>query len=170
MTKTNMPAFALISGAANIKTAIDSIERRGKKYDRDVQIAALSAMQHHIEHGDVTLINRLVAAMPKGSRVNALRAFIETFGAVRFDTESKLFLNVKGGTFRIDDAMAVMWTEFKPEAEYQPITDPFKRFDQLVSQFERDMKEMGDQSKVTPDMIEALKSAKVAAIQAGILH
>ena len=170
MTKTNKPAFALISGAANIKSAIDSIERRGKKYDHDVQIAALSAMQHHVEHGDVTLINRLVGSMPKGSRVNALRAFIETFGAVRFDAESKLFVHVKGGTFRLDDAMAVMWNEFKPEAAYQPITDPFKRFDQLVSQFERDMKEMGDQSKVTPEMIAALKSAKSQAIQAGVMH
>lgn len=170
MTQTNKPAFALISGAANIKAAIDSIERRGKKYDRDVQIAALSAMQHHIEHGDVTLINRLVDAMPKGSRVNALRAFIETFGAVRFDAESKKFVHVKGGTFRLDDAMQIMWNEFKPETAYQPITDPFKRFDQLVSQFERDMQEMGDQSKVTPEMIAALKSAKASAIEAGILH
>ena len=170
MTNTNKPAFALISGAANIKAAIDSIERRGKKMDRDIQVAALSAMQHHVEHGDVTLINRLVASMPKGMRVNALRAFIETFGAVRYDAESKLFMHVKGGTFRIDDAMAVLWNEFKPEAAYQPITDPFKRFDQLVSQFERDMKEMGDASKVTPDMIEALKSAKAQAIAAGILN
>lgn len=40
MTMTSKPAFALISGAANIKAAIDSIERRGKKYDHDVQIAA----------------------------------------------------------------------------------------------------------------------------------
>ena len=164
MTSTNKPAFALISGAANIKAAIDSIMRRGKKYDRDVQIAALSAMQHHIEHGDVTLINRLVAAMPTGSRVNALRAFIETFGAVRFDPESKMFVHVKGGVFRLDEAMAVMWYEFKPETAYQPITDPFKRFDMLVSQFERDMKEMGDNSKVTPEMIAALKAAKAQAL------
>jgi hypothetical protein len=169
MTMTNT-AFALISGAANIKAAIDSIERRGKKYDHDVQIAALSAMQHHAEHGDVTLINRLVAAMPKGSRVNALREFIETFGAVRFDAESKTFLHTKGKECRLDAAMQIMWHEFKPEPAYQPIVDPFKRFDQLVSQFERDMKEMGDDSKVTPDMIEALKSAKAQAIAAGILH
>ena len=170
MTMTNKPAFALISGAANIKAAIDSIERRGKKYDHDVQIAALSAMQHHAEHGDVTLVNRLVDAMPKGSRVNALREFIETFGAVRFDAESKKFLHTKGKEFRLDAAMKIMWHEFKPEQAYQPITDPFKRFDQLVTQFERDMKEMGDDSKVTPEMIAALKSAKAQAIEAGILH
>ena len=170
MTTTKKPAFALISGAANIKAAIDSIERRGKKYDHDVQIAALSAMQHHAEHGDVTLVNRLVDAMPKGSRVNALREFIETFGAVRFDTESKKFLHTKGKEFRLDDAMKIMWNEFKPEQAYQPIVDPFKRFDQLVTQFERDMKEMGDDSKVTPEMVAALKSAKVQAIEAGILH
>jgi hypothetical protein len=170
MTKTNKPAFKLISGSGAIKAAIDSIARRGKKLDRDIQVAALSAMQHHVEHGDVTLINRLVDSMPKGSRVNALRAFIETFGAVRYDTESKNFLHIKGATFRLDDAMQIMWSEFKPEAAYQPITDPFKRFDQLVGQFEKDMAEMGDASKVTPEMISALKSAKAEAIEAGILH
>ena len=170
MTKTNKPAFTLIAGSASIKSAIDSIARRGKKLDRDIQVAALSAMQHHVEHGDVTLINRLVEAMPKGSRVNALRAFIETFGAVRYDTDEKNFVHVKGATFRLDEAMQVMWSEFKPETAYQPITDPFKRFDQLVSAFEKDIEQMGDASKVSPEMIAALKSAKAEAVEAGILH
>ena len=167
---TNKPVYKLLEGTAAINKAIDSIATRGKKLDRDIQVAALSAMQHHAVHGDVTLINRLVEAMPKGSRVNALRAFIETFGACRYDAESKAFVHAKGGAFRLDDAMQILWNEFKPEPAYQPITDPFKRFDQLVSQFERDMKEMGDQSKVTPEMIAALKSAKAQAIEAGILH
>lgn len=170
MTKTNKPAYTLISGVAAIKSAIDSIARRGKKLDRDIQVAALSAMQHHVEHGDVTLINRLVDSMPKGSRVNALRAFIETFGAVRFDAESKKFVHVKGATFRLDDAMQIMWSEFKPETAYQPITDPFGRVVALVAAFEKDVAELGDASKVTPEMISALKSAKAEAIEAGILH
>ena len=169
-TKTNKPEFALISGTAAIKSAIDSIARRGKKLDRDIQVAALSAMQHHVEHGDVTLINRLVDSMPKGSRVNALRAFIETFGAVRFDVESKKFVHLRGATFRLDDAMQVMWSEFKPETAYKPITDPLKRFDQLVAAFEKDMAEMGDASKVRPEMVAALKAAKAEALKAGILH
>lgn len=170
MTKINKPAFKLIAGAANIKSAIDSIARRGKKLDRDIQVAVLSAMQHHVEHGDVTLINRLVDAMPNGSRVNALRAFIETFGAVRYDTESKKFVHVKGATFKLDDAMKIMWSEFKPETAYQPITDPFKRFEQLVSAFEKDIEHLGDDSKVTPDMIRELKNAKARAQEAGVLH
>lgn len=170
MTKTNKPAFTLIAGAKSINAAIESIQRRGKKLDKDIQIAALSAMQHHVEHGDVTLINRLVSAMPKGSRVNALRTFIDTFGAVRYDTESKRFVHVKGKTFNIEAAMKVMWTEFKPESAYTPITDPLKQFDRLVSQFEKDVAEMGDQSKVTPEMITALKAAKADAINSGVLH
>lgn len=167
---TNKPVYKLIEGTSAISKAIDSISTRGKKLDRDIQVAALSAMQHHVEHGDVTLINRLVDAMPKGSRVNALRAFIETFGAVRFDAESKKFVHVRGASFRLEAAMETLWSDFKPETAYQPITDPFKRFDQLTAQFERDMKEMGDNSKVTPEMIEALKSAKAQALEAGILH
>lgn len=170
MTKTKKPAYKLISGAAAITTAIDSIQRRGKKLDHDIQVAALSAMQHHAQCGDVSLINRLVEAMPKGSRVNALRAFIETFGAVRYDAESKKFVHVKGGTFELGTAREIMWSEFKPEQAYQPITDPLKRFEQLVSAFERDVEQLGDASKVTPEMIRELKNAKTRAQEAGVLH
>lgn len=167
MTK---PTYKLLSSAAEIKAAIESIARRGKKLDQDIQVAALSSMQHHADHGDITLINRLVASMPNGSRVNALKAYIETFGAVRYDTESKIFTHNKGKSFDVNEAAKIMWTDFKPEAEYVPINDPFVKFDQLVTQFERDMTEMGEKSKVTPEMIAALKSAKAEALEAGILH
>lgn len=156
MTKTNQPTFVLISGAAKIKAAIDSIERRGKKYDRDVQVAALSAMQHHVEHGDVTLINRLVDAMPKGSRVNALRAFIETFGACRYDAESKAFVHAKGKNHRLNEAHGILWTEFKPEADYQSI-DPVAFLNGAIKRLEADVKKMGEKSKVDPSLIAGLR-------------
>lgn len=155
MTKKNTPAFKLIEGSAAISEAIDSIARRGKSLDRDIQVAALSAMQHHSEHGDVTLINRLVVSMPKGSRVNALRTFIETFGAVVYDKNK--FVHSKSKTFRLDDAMQVLWTDFKPETAYQPITDPAKLVNSLIARLEADVDKLGSQSKVTPYMLDMLR-------------
>ena len=157
MTKNTL-TYKLITGTAAICKAIDSIATRGKRLDRDIQVAALSAMQHHVEHGDTTLINRLVESMPKGSRVNALRTYIETFGAVIYDQENKRFAHSKSKTFRLDDAMQVLWTEFKPETEYQSITDPMQLVKQLTQRLETDIANMGDKSKVDPAMIAQLKA------------
>lgn len=118
-TKSIQPV-KIIQGASAIDAAIASIGRRGAKMDRDIQQAAISAMAHHAQHGDVTLVNRLVDAMPNGSRVNALRDFILNHGAVSYDSESKAFVHTKGKDARIEQAQGVMWTEFKPEPEYKP--------------------------------------------------
>lgn len=155
---TNKPKFNLIVGAADIDKAIKSIQTRGKRLDKDIQIAALSAMQHHAECGDTTLINRLITAMPVGSRVNALREYIETFGGVRYCAEAKSMIHVKGKVFDIEGAMDVMWNVFKPEPEYKSITDPMALIDGLIKRFERDVKEMGDASKVNPQQIMYLKA------------
>jgi len=157
MTKKNIASFKLIEGSKAIAEAIDSIARRGKKLDREIQIAALSAMQHHVEHGDVTLINRLIVSMPKGSRVNALRAFIETFGAVVYDSKSKKFVHSKTKAFRLDDAMRIMWTDFKREQEYKPIADPAKMVHSLIARMQTDINKMGNNSKVDPGMLRKLR-------------
>lgn len=171
MTKeTKAPTYKLLTGSAAIDKAIASIATRGKKLDNDIQIAALSAMQHHSECGDVTLINRLVSAMPLGSRVNALREYIETFGAVAFDPDSKVFIHAKGKKARITDAMAVTWTAFKPEHDYQPLTDPVKLVAQTMARMEKDMKELGTKSKVTAEMYAAVKSAHATMQASAVLH
>lgn len=111
----------LITDTAKLKAAFESITKRGAKLDDDIWIAAVSAMSHHNTHGDVTIINELVSAMPKGSRVNALREFIEAHGKVSYDTDNKIFLHDKQGNFDLEGATAQSWTEYKPEAPYQPI-------------------------------------------------
>lgn len=161
----NKPAVKLIEGSAKIGSLIDSIANRGKKLDADIQRAALSVMAHHSQHGDVTLINRLVASMPKGSRVNALMRYIETFGAVRWDKDKKEFVHAKGKKFDLEAASARTWHEFKPDPQYKPIDDPFQSVNALIKTLERDMQHMGDQSKVDPSLIEALRAAKSQALE-----
>ena len=156
--KKNKPAFALISGATAITAAITSIVRRGKVLDRDIQVAALSTMQHHSEHGDSTLINTLVAGMPKGSRVNALKQFIETFGGVAYDVDEKKFTHVKGKVFDIEGAMSIMWTEYAPEAVYVPITDTLTLIKVLAKKLEKDVEKMGDSSLVDMAILAQLEA------------
>ena len=155
---TNKPTYKLLSGADAIGKAIDSIKSRGKKLDRDIQIAALSAMQHHVEHGVVTLINRLIDAMPSGARVNALREYIETFGGVRYDADTKKMVHMRGKAFQLDDAMKIMWCDFKPEQAYKPIDDPLALIASLIKRFEKDMEKAGTQSKITVQQMQQLKA------------
>tara|TARA_R110002012_G_scaffold111320_5_gene256259 strand:- start:3032 stop:3505 length:474 start_codon:yes stop_codon:yes gene_type:complete len=111
----------LLKNKADIQKLAKSINTRGKKLDNDIWIAAVSAMAHHAEHGDVTIINEVVDALPKGSRVNALRDFITAHGKVGFDGDNQIFTHDKAGSFDLDGALAKSWVEFKPEQPYQPI-------------------------------------------------
>jgi hypothetical protein len=158
------------TAASDLSHSIASIKRRGKRLDKDIQSAALGAIAHHALHGQVGPINNLIDAMPAGSRVNALREYIETFGAVTYDPAIKKFVHSKIKKADIKGALKSTWTSHKPDPEYKPLDNPMARFDQLVTLFEKDMKNLGTQSKVTPAMITAIKHAKAEALEAAILH
>ncbi len=65
---------------ADCDKAITSIKNRGVKLDQDIHQAACSSIEHLAQHGDVTLCNRLLLAMPKSGRRNALAAWMLNFG------------------------------------------------------------------------------------------
>ena len=98
--------------------SIASIKKLGAKLDDLIQLTACSAIQNHAIHFSTNLINDLIAAMPKGSRVNALREFITQYSGCSYDEATKLFVNDKSKTANVEGAMGVMWTEFKPEPTY----------------------------------------------------
>lgn len=127
----------------SIISAISSIKTRGAKLDKDIWIAAVSAMVHHDEHGNPHLINDLVAAMPKGSRVNALRDYILAHGKVKFNEKEKVFAHDKDGSLDLEGAMKVSWVEFKPEAEYKPM-DVMKLVQALAKKVADADEAMGD--------------------------
>lgn len=133
----------LLSTKPAIIAAITSIKTRGAKLDKDIWIAAVSAMAHHAEHGNPHLINDLVAAMPKGSRVNALRDYILAHGKVKFNEKEKVFAHDKEGSFDLEGALKVSWVEFKPEAEYKPM-DVMKLVKALAKKVEEADEAMGD--------------------------
>lgn len=108
----------LFTTQADIVTAIESIRTTGKKLDLMIQTAACSIIAHVEKHGDITLINTLVDAMPNGSRVNALRDYMTNFSKGTYDDESKAFKFDKTKTTNQAGAEAIMWTEFSPEKPY----------------------------------------------------
>ncbi len=147
----------LITDKTALLAAFKSINTRGKKLDDDIWVAAVSAMAHHAKHGDVTIINQLVEAMPKGSRVNALRDFILAHGKVGFDEDNQIFTHDKTGTFDLEGAQEKSWTEYKPDPAYKPV-DALALVKALAKKISADRKE-GD--KVTD--VQATAILKMAS-------
>lgn len=110
----------LMNDAKTIEKAIASIANRGSKLDADIQHCALSVINHVELHGDVTLVNRLYLAMPKGTRKAALSAWLLQFGKVLANTDKASkkelpFVYNKQGKTDMDGAIANPWYNFKQD-------------------------------------------------------
>lgn len=111
----------LITDAKAIDIAIKSIQSRGSKLAKDIHICAVSCLAHIDKHGDITLLNRLMAALPGGWRSNAIKAWSEDHGKVNWDNTQKAFVYDKSKVSNLEGAIATSPEEYKPEAEYKPM-------------------------------------------------
>lgn len=145
--------FKIIDNAKAIDVAIKSIASRGKTLERDIHVAAVSCLNHADKHGDVTLAQKLVDAVPSLVRKNALRDWFMAHGKFSYDmTEKTLKHNSKGKT-QLQVAIDTPFWEFKPEAEYKPL-DLQAAILQLVKRAEHAI-EKGE--KLPADKLEALR-------------
>lgn len=83
------PSIAMDAPKAAVERMIASIKLRGAKLDTDLHSAACACLNHLAMHGDVTLINRLVLALPKTARRNALMVWAMAFGKVMLNPDQK---------------------------------------------------------------------------------
>ena len=111
----------LITDAKAIDVAIKSIQSRGSKLQKDIYICAVSCLAHIDKHGDITLLNRLVQALPGGWRSNAIKAWAEDHGKVNLDNTQKAFVYDKSKSSNLEGAIATSPEEYKTEAEYKPM-------------------------------------------------
>lgn len=122
-----MAKQTLYIGATAIQKAIASIKNRGAKLDADIQLTGLSVLAHVEQHGDTTVADKLIDAMPKGGRRLALVEWMLACGKLRkLDPKSKDdAARIKGGAhFAYDKSRATdmtlaeekPWHEFKKEA------------------------------------------------------
>lgn len=110
-------SFKMIEGAKAIDTAIKSIATRGKKFEADIHQAAVSVLVHADKHGDITLAQKLIEAVPNLARKNALREWLMAFGKFGYDSENKtMTYNGKGSTL-VEEAIETPFWVFKPEKD-----------------------------------------------------
>lgn len=142
----------LITETSLINKAIESIAKRGQKLDHDIHVAGVSVLQHVDVHGDTTLLDKLVNAMPKGSRKGAFCEWAVAFGNVRMLDRSndadklaieqgRLFAKDKSKAFDLDGAIGTAWHEFKPEPDLLTTFDAAKMVAALVKRYGKAVKD-----------------------------
>lgn len=99
-------AFELVSGT-DLVTYIGKIGRAGAKLDKMIQHAAVHAIGHAIQYGDIKYANELLEALPKGGRKQAFVKFMETYGPFAFVTAGKKFAFFKRDTLAFDGAALI---------------------------------------------------------------
>jgi hypothetical protein len=115
---TTTTAVKVLDKAADVTKLIDSIESRGKKLATDIHRAAVSCLYHADKHGDVTLMQRLLVALPDFSRRNALIAWAVQFGKFAPSEDGKSVDYLKHGETDIASASAMPFWDFKPEKPF----------------------------------------------------
>lgn len=147
MTNATVKSVKLITDAAALNKAIDSIESRGKKLQDDSHVAALSCLQYAEQHGDVTMMQRLIVALPASTRKNALLAWACAFGKFSPSEDGKSVEYNKHGSTDLATAEAKPFWDFVPE-------QPFKPFDlaaELAKLVKRAEKAAKDERNSLPD-------------------
>jgi hypothetical protein len=148
----------LLKGGPAINAAIAAVATLGKKWEADVQHIAVSVIAHIEDCGDVTVADTLVAALPKGARSSALKAYLETFSkavwqeaAPKTKTPAK-FIHDKTKVTDMDGALKTTWAAFKPEPPYKPM-DLCDLLSKMLARVEKDTK-----TEYDPELVAGIRA------------
>lgn len=118
----------VITAAAKLNEAISSIASRGKRLDADIHRAGVSCLFHIREHGDVTLLARLIEALPKSGRRKAFNHWAESHAPIEIDDKGakgvvvQLKKDRKPEDFKMEDAAGTPFWDFTQERAPVPVT------------------------------------------------
>lgn len=133
--------------------------------------AACSVLWHVGQHKDMRQIEKLLAAIDGGEagnavRINALKAWFETFGPISF-ADNKLSY-VKGKATKLGEAQSVPFWKFKPEAAYVPV-DTLALLDSMSKKLTKDQDEAGADHSALLRSLAALKADETKRREAVVL-
>lgn len=147
---------------------IASIARRGTTLTNDIQKAAVTAIGYSIMHGDITIGQRLVAAVKplKSVRTNSLVAYLEQHGNFQWDKEAKDFVYRKNENAIADPVELVKvlaelpWTDAIPEKEIESVIDVDAKLAKFVKSLLKQIADVETAGGVVKnkDHLEALKA------------
>jgi hypothetical protein len=106
-----------LQSTQDLNKKIASIGRAGERLRKDIQSVAVQAIGYSIEHGDITIGQRLYDALGTSMRRQALVTFFEKNGQFCWSSVEKkfVFFKVEGIKFDEKMLMATPWNEAKKE-------------------------------------------------------
>lgn len=119
--------------SADISKRIAAMRKSGTKLQNEMHLIACSVLACFGENNDVrkatNFVLEMASAMPEMSRVNALKQWFEAHAPIRFATPDEIkagapaAVYVKGGKYRLGDAMATPFWKFKAKegVEYKAV-------------------------------------------------
>jgi hypothetical protein len=127
----------IITDLKKLVLAIDSIKKRSSILDRDIQTAAMSAVDHFGKCGDVGYINRLYLALGKGARHVAFIEWITQFGGVMANEgegkETTPFIKDKNKVVDLEGGDGMPWYECKPSPKPDEVLDYYALLMKVVT-------------------------------------
>jgi len=151
----------VITDTTKCAESIDTIATKGKTLDNLIHRTAVSCLYHAREHGDVTLAERLMEAMPKSSRRKAMGTWIEDHAPLEgkiSDTKSGVSITLKKGRkpedFKLAEAAAVPFYEHTAEKNPRPMT-----LAQAIAAFGKNLDKAVKAGTATAAEAAALKAA-----------
>ena len=132
--------------AKDLESKIAQIGKSAGELQAEIQIAAVNAIGHSIENGDIRFGQKLFDVLPSGVRRASLVAFLEKHGNFAYLKDEKKFAYYKAQTSYDEVALlATSWASAKSEnivSEY----DVQAMFDSLMKRIESAIKKSGDGS------------------------
>lgn len=129
----------LIEGKAELVKEFGLLKAAGKKLDDRIQTAGMSVINHVDKHGDITVVDGLMDAMPAGSRKTAMIEWLLAHGKLKqniidgkVSKDAPWLFNREGKTDLIKGA-EFPWFTFKPEKLEEPSFDFQAMLNSLLS-------------------------------------
>ena len=135
--------------------ALTDTRTKAESVQTDYQALALSALLDCSTNKNANRVNALIASMPDSVRKNSMRAFVEKYGAVKWDKGSKAFAYDKTRKLNLWGANQKPWHSMKPEGEYKPF-DFFEQVQVLLQRAGKKLESKKEGDKVTPEMVNQL--------------
>lgn len=163
--------------SAEIKKAIKWIATTGAKLQEKIHETAVECLKHAATHGDATLMDQLVKALPAGQRVEALVLWTTAFSPIRWEKEDGQRAGVKLLSakrknyvpFDIDGAAAQPYYSFSKENEQKQMTleQILKMVPGLIKRYETKKEEdlvPAEQQSAIESYLKALSAVQAPTI------
>lgn len=168
-----MKSNIIITDRKLIEAAIASIASRGKKLDNEIQIAALSVINHVNEHREVSLVNKLYLALSAGARKTAMTSWLLAYGMVAANTDAdtkkeRPFIFDKAKATNLEGAQVMPWYNHKPDPAPDQVFDVVKAVHALLAKAGKASSVKGaDLLHMLASTVEAYDGAHPAPEEAG---